>query len=139
MSYYVTGDDEAEDEEPQLIQSRLGPPQQQASAKAPTIQAPPPREARFKHHMPPTYPNTIKAPPPRPPPPQPTVHLIDTIQRSSGPKEPDTVDQMVKKLEALSTALTNFSGVPTVPKSPKQNSESGKFALMHCVCTRTAY
>ena len=50
------------------------------------------------------------------------MELIDFefLARPDGPREQDTVLQMVQKLEALSTALTNFGGVPSVLKSPKE-------------------
>lgn len=91
------------------------------------------RETTFRHDVPqtvrptpsqPQHPVSQPRPPPPPPPPVlpplPQVQLVDCDQssRPDGPPVPDTVQQMIDKLEALSTALTNFGGVPTVPKSP---------------------
>ncbi|KAK3715168.1 hypothetical protein LTR37_007378 [Vermiconidia calcicola] len=131
MSYYVAGGDEDEGEEaPKPASSEQELPKKPAPAEPakqpPAVQAlppQPPRDTQFKHHqVPPTYPiqkpPPSPPPPPRPPPPQPTVHLIDTIKKAPPSKEPDTVAAMVRKLEALSTALTNFGGVPGAPKSP---------------------
>ena len=132
MSYYVSGGDEDEDEE---VEVEEAPPLKPAPSKpepvkqAPAVQPPPARETKFKHHSgpPPNPPPPSKVPQtPRQLPPPPVVQLIDSIKRVSGPREPDAVASMVKKLEALSTALTDFGGVPSVPSSPKQSGKEGK-------------
>ena len=131
MSYYVMGGEDEVEEVPKP------PPKPEAPKQAPTVKVPRMNEAfpetKFRHHRPhanppPTYP-TPRLQPPRPPPPQPTVIVFDNTKKLTGPKEPDTVADMVKKLQALSTALTNFGGVPIVPKSPKQNGKDSKSSI----------
>lgn len=130
MSYYVAGGDDDEVEEV----AKPPPPKPKITEQAPAHKLPRMNvafpETKFKNHHgpPPTYP-TPKLQAPRPPQfIQPTVRLVDNIQKPTGPREPDTVANMVKKLEALSTALTLFGGVPAVPTSPKKNDGNGKSA-----------
>jgi hypothetical protein len=56
------------------------------------------------------------------------VNLIDTIKPAKGPRQPDTVVNMIKKLEHLSRTLTDFGGVPPVPKSPTLESQPSKIS-----------
>jgi len=147
MSYYIMGGDE---DEPQAAppksppkpkhqapaprlqhqhQHQQRPPQQQQQHQQQQMPMQPPRDQAFRPHGPPQpYPpvHHRPPPPPPPPPPMPQVQLIDfdEVSKRDAPKEPATVLAMVKKLEALSHALTNFGGVPTVPKSPKTESMS---------------
>ncbi|KAI7203326.1 hypothetical protein KC352_g18812, partial [Hortaea werneckii] len=65
------------------------------------------------------------------PPPQlqlPQVQLIDfdEVNRDNKPRPPSTVNKMVCMLQALSNALTNFGGVPPVPKSPPPDHQEQK-------------
>ena len=66
------------------------------------------------------------------------MELIDFeyIARPDGAREPDTVLQMVQKLEALSTALTNFGGVPSVLKSPKAETLARQAGKLHPTPTK---
>ncbi|KAK4545519.1 hypothetical protein LTR36_002869 [Oleoguttula mirabilis] len=126
MSYYILDGDEDKPKAGAAKAPRKprqqGPSQPQHQARA-QQQMQAQRDAQLNNHMRQTqnYPPVQHRPPPPPPPPLPQVQLIDFDQfsRPDGPREPDTVLQMVQKLEALSTALTNFGGVPAVPKSPK--------------------
>ncbi|RMY70023.1 hypothetical protein D0863_06072 [Hortaea werneckii] len=89
---------------------------------------PPPGAHQHRPHTgpPPPHPAQFQQPPPPPvsrPPPQlqlPQVQLIDfdEVNRDNKPRPPSTVNKMVCMLQALSNALTNFGGVPPVPKSP---------------------
>ncbi|KAK5123415.1 hypothetical protein LTR85_002847 [Meristemomyces frigidus] len=132
MSYYILDGDEDKPKAgavkaPQKQRPR-GPSQPKHQARA-QQQMQAQRDAQLNNHMrqqqqyPPVQ---HRPPPPPPPPPLPQVQLIDFDQfsRPDGPREPDTVLQMVKKLEALSTALTNFGGVPAVPKSPRADMKA---------------
>lgn len=100
---------------PQLPPSQL--PQKQMPIHGPPRQ--PPKLTNPPHPPPPThYP---AAPRPMPPPlPLPQVQLIDfeALDKSNASQMPCTVIEMVQKLEALSAALTQFGGVPPIPKSP---------------------
>lgn len=72
---------------------------------------------------PPHYP---AAPRPMPPPlPLPQVQLIDfeAIDNLEVSQKSCTVIEMIQKLEALSAALTQFGGVPPIPKSPNMSGE----------------
>lgn len=57
--------------------------------------------------------------PPQPPPaiPQPIIQFVDIVHEPR-PTQPDTIAVMIRKLQDLSTALTNFGGVPAVPATP---------------------
>ena len=135
MSYYVTGGDEEENEveevpppAPKPAPPRKQEPPRQGPVMQPPQLPPAPQETRFKHHnIPPPYPPARPAPPPRAPPPLPHVNLIDTIKPAKGPREPDTVANMIKKLEVLSRTLTEFGGVPPVPKSPTMANSPSEF------------
>ena len=133
MSYYVTGGDDEEnevEEVPPPPPKPAPPSEQEPPRQGPVIQQPPPpQETRFKHHhVPPPYPPPRATPQSRAPPPLPQVNLIDTIKPAKGPKEPDTVANMIKKLEALSRTLTEFGGVPPVPKSPTMANNRSKLS-----------
>lgn len=73
--------------------------------------------------IPPPYPRAPPVhqrppPPPRPVPmPQPVVNFIDIVHDPK-PMQPDTILVMIRKLENLSSALTNFGGVPAMPHTP---------------------
>ncbi|EME48713.1 hypothetical protein DOTSEDRAFT_84268 [Dothistroma septosporum NZE10] len=72
--------------------------------------------------MAPSYPRAPpvnqRPPPPRPIPiPQPVINFIDIVH-DPGPMQPDTILVMIRKLENLSSALTNFGGVPAMPHTP---------------------
>lgn len=133
MSYYVTGgdDDDHEEEAAPPPPKPVPPRRQEPPQTAPVPQPLPsiPLETKFKHHtVPPPYPPAKSQPPPRlAPPPLPQVNLIDTIKPASRPTEPDTVAVMIKKLEHLSKTLTEFGGVPPVPKSPGAGSKRSKY------------
>ena len=135
MSYYVTGGDEDDDDDdaddaPPL--TKPTPRKPDPMTRAPAVQEPANRETKFRHHQGPPPNPAPRVPTQQLPPPLPNVRLIDTSKKSTGPQEPDTVADMVKKLEALSTALTNFGGVPPAPKSPGQSSQEGKsYYLLH--------
>ncbi|KAF7193411.1 hypothetical protein HII31_05286 [Pseudocercospora fuligena] len=62
-------------------------------------------------------PSPLPLPNPPPPMPQPVIHFID-ITHDPKPTKPDTIADMIHKLETLSSALTNFGGVPAVPATP---------------------
>ncbi|EME88894.1 uncharacterized protein MYCFIDRAFT_192946 [Pseudocercospora fijiensis CIRAD86] len=62
-------------------------------------------------------PPPLPLPNPPPPMPQPVIHFID-ITHDPKPSKPDTIADMIHKLETLSSALTNFGGVPAVPATP---------------------
>ncbi|KXT16311.1 hypothetical protein AC579_3760 [Pseudocercospora musae] len=62
-------------------------------------------------------PPPLPLPNPPPPMPQPVIHFID-ITHDPKPTKPDTIAEMIHKLETLSSALTNFGGVPAVPATP---------------------
>ena len=53
---------------------------------------------------------------------------MQTIEEPRKPTNPDSHTVMKKKVLALSTALTNFGGVPPVPKSPGAEAEEEKKA-----------
>lgn len=137
MSYYVTGGDEDDDEGEDDVAPPLTEPAPRnppTVKQAPAVQEPaPPRETKFKHHqVPPTYP-AMRLQPPPPVPAPPIIQIIDTSKKPIRPMEPDTVANMIKKLEVLSTALTRFGGVPTVPKSPEESNQVCKFASNSCL------
>ena len=137
MSYYVDGgdDDDIEvEDDPPAPPPKPVPPRKTEPPKPLQLSIPPPlppQETRFKHHtVPPPYPPAKAHPPPRPPPPPvPQVNLIDTIKPTKGPREPDTVAVMIKKLEHLSRTLTDFGGVPPVPQSPGAKPKSSKYQI----------
>lgn len=145
MSYYVTGadDEENEEEDAPPPAPKPDPPRKQEPPKpSPVVQPPPPaipQETRFKHHtVPPPYPPAKAQPLPRPaPPPLPRVNLIDTIKPARGPREPDTVAVMVKKLEKLSRTLTDFGGVPPIPQSPGAKANPRKCSSHDVLTLRT--
>ena len=81
---------------------------------------PPPQAGRPQ--IPPPYPRappvSQRPPPPRPVPmPQPVINFIDIVHDPK-PMQPDTILVMIRKLENLSSALTNFGGVPAMPHTP---------------------
>ena len=145
MSYYVAGADDEEDQEdeappPQPVANRPVMPQQAPApipapvpAPASAVQPPLQQQTRFKNHSgpQPTYPPPRvqqQQPPPQlpsqlPPQVQPSVQLVDSSRKPSGPRGPDTIADMITKLEALSVALTKFGGVPAVPMSPKSKPQ----------------
>ena len=136
MSYYVTGGDEEDDvvEEvpPKASPSKPGPTKRAPAVQAPAAQEPSAQETQFRHHQgPPAYPTTVaKALPPRPNPPhppQPIVILADPPRRTLGPRKPETVGVMIKKIEVLSAALTTFGGVSPVPRSPHADGMDGDY------------
>jgi hypothetical protein len=95
-------------------------PQQQQQMPMPMQ---PPRDHNIRHPAQHGPPSSQYLPPPRPQQPPlilPQVQLIDfdTISRPAETRKPETVQDMIRKLEALSTALSGFSGVPDIPRSP---------------------
>ena len=150
MDYYVTGDadepktkaapkSKASTKTSKQAAARPPPPQTQAPglisrpvphqgpAPPPQNLMGPPRDQGFR---PQPGPPPAHYPPPPPaqrqplPPPLPQVQLIDfdAVNKDDSPMPRCTVGEMVTKLRNLSTALTNFGGVPPVPKSPGQQS-----------------
>lgn len=78
-------------------------------------QGPPPTGMqRMPPPMPPPMPPTMPMPPPMP---APVIHFIDIVHELK-PSERDSIADMIFKLETLSSALTNFGGVPAVPATP---------------------
>lgn len=129
MSYYILDGDE---DKPKAgaAKPKAAPKPRQQGPSQPRHQERAQQQMQAQHNnhvrQQQQYPPIQHRPPPPPPPPLPQVQLIDFDQfsRPEGPREPDTVLQMVQKLEALSTALTNFGGVPSVPKSQSPKAES---------------
>lgn len=122
--------------------SKMPPPQQTSrSNPAPQqvpIQKPMPAPPVPRQQVPPqsaTRPPHMPTPAPAPPPEPPVLEEIRVKYHAAVPEK-------VKKLQALSTALTNFGGVPPTAKSPvpekkeikkKEPSKSdGLFQLLVC-------
>ncbi|KAF2161696.1 hypothetical protein M409DRAFT_58782 [Zasmidium cellare ATCC 36951] len=114
---------------------QTAPPQPAQRQPAPAVQPPfqpaqqrqPPAQQQQQRPGPPQVPFPIPPPmhrgpplPPQPPRlPQPIINFIDVVYDPK-PTKPDTVAEMVQKLQELSSALTNFGGVPAIPPTPPQ-------------------
>ncbi|CAK4032802.1 Hypothetical predicted protein [Lecanosticta acicola] len=96
-------------------------PHQQHQNQGPRPQhIPPPYPTGPPSHRPPQH-----LPPPPPPMPQPVIQFID-IKHDPKPQRPDTVAEMVRKLDDLCAALTNFGGVPVMPPTPPPEKPAKK-------------
>ncbi|KAK4507344.1 hypothetical protein PRZ48_001079 [Zasmidium cellare] len=97
------------------------PPVTQPQRQPPQHQRPgPPQYAPAPFPMPPPMHRGPPLPPQPPRLPQPIINFIDVIHDAK-PTRPDNVAEMVQKLQALSSALTNFGGVPAIPPTPPQD------------------
>lgn len=109
---------------PQPGGPRQGPPLPPQHGPPPPPQHQHPQQPHRPQHIPPPYPmgappqrGPPHLPPPPPPMPQPVIQFID-IKPDPKPQKPDTVAEMVRKLDDLSMALSNFGGITAMPPSP---------------------